>query len=354
MTTPMHSSKTKPPFTLTKIYLPIAIGIVVIVWLFVREFDMATFEGISLTWQNMGYIVLAFLLIFMRDVGLIWRFKKMADDQLTWQQAFRVHILSEFTSAITPSAVGGSGLVIFFLNREKISVSKSTTIMIANLFLDELFFILICPVIFLFVPLEEIFNSTTRFAHTLNTLFWMVYGLLVVWTSFLFLILFVKPNWVGSICYRLFGLPFLKRWQKNVHHFTQGLIEASETLKQKSFRFWLIAFVATALSWMARFLVVNALFMLFISVSSHLVIFARQVLLWIVMIASPTPGGSGFSEYAFKAYYNDLQLGVGSILVITLIWRVISYYLYLLVGTLMIPKWLSQWQTTPKAPKPTQ
>lgn len=331
-----------PAFNFAKIYLPIGIGIAVIAWLFAKEFDLNSFEGIKFTWKSVRYIIIAFLLIFVRDVGLIWRFKKMSDNQLSWRQAFRIHILSEFTSAITPSAVGGSGLVVFFLNREKITVSKSTTIMIANLFLDELFFVIICPILFFFVPLEYVFNSSTPFADTITSLFWIVYGILVFWTSFLFLILFVKPQWIGNLCYQIFKIPFLSRWQDKIVHFTDGLIEASEEVKKKSIRFWLVAFTATALSWMARFLVVNALFMIFISVGNHLVIFARQVLLWIVMIVSPTPGGSGFSEYAFKAYYNDLQLGTGPILIITLIWRIISYYLYLLVGTLVIPKWLTQ------------
>ena len=61
----------------------------------------------------------------------------------------------------------------------------------------------------------------------------------------------------------------------------------------------------------------------------EVITFGRQLLLWIVMVASPTPGGSGLSEFAFKEYYNDIALGSGPILIITVIWRIISYYLYL-------------------------
>jgi uncharacterized membrane protein YbhN (UPF0104 family) len=54
------------------------------------------------------------------------------------------------------------------------------------------------------------------------------------------------------------------------------------------------------------------------------------------------PGGSGLSEFAFKEYYNDIALGSGPILVITLIWRMISYYLYLFMGVFVLPKWISK------------
>ncbi len=138
----------------------------------------------------------------------------------------------------------------------------------------------------------------------------------------------------------LFRIPFFRRWQSKIDKFSYQLLDASADFKNKSFRFWTVTFAATVLSWSSRFLVVNALFMAFTTLGDHLVIFARQILLWLVMIASPTPGGSGLSEYAFKEYYSDIPLGSGPILVITLIWRVVSYYLYLLLGAIVIPRWI--------------
>lgn len=335
------SSSTKG-FSSKKVILPIIIGVGVTVWLFASELEVESFKHISFTWRSVGYIILAFLFIFGRDFGLIWRFKAMTDHKINWSQAFRVHILSEFTSAVTPTAIGGSSLVVLFLNKEGVSAAKSTTIMLANLFLDELFFILVCPVVFMIIPVNEVFNSSTIIAGTVETVFWIVYTIIFVWTSFLFVLVFFKPNWISKIVALLFKIPFLRRWQHKIDEFSHQLTEASADFKNKSFRFWFIAFVGTVLSWSSRFLVVNALFMAFTDLGNHLVIFARQILLWIVMVASPTPGGSGLSEYAFKEYYSDIPLGAGPILVITLIWRIISYYLYLILGVIVIPRWIER------------
>ena len=336
------SNKDSNSYNSKKIFLPIFIGVGVIVWLFVSEFEVESFKEISFTGQSILFILLGFFFIFGRDFGLIWRFKAMTDHQISWHQAFHIHVLSEFTSAVTPSAIGGSGLVVLFLNKEGISAAKSTTIMIANLLLDELFFILICPIIFLVLPIQDVFNSTSIISSTIETVFWVVYSIICLWATFLFVILFFKPDWISGIVGFLFKIPFLRRWRDQIGTFSSQLTYASADFRNKSIRFWLIAFGATVLTWSSRFLVVYALFMAFSNVGNHLVIFARQILLWVVMVASPTPGGSGLSEYAFKEYYNDISLGVGPILVITIIWRIISYYLYLFFGAIVIPRWLKK------------
>lgn len=335
-------SKTSEQFNSKKLILPVIIGLGVIAWLFASEFEVESFKNIHFTWQSYGFIILAFLFIFGRDFGLIWRFKTMTDHQISWYQAFHIHVLSEFTSAVTPSAIGGSGLVVLFLTKEGVSAAKSTTIMIANLLLDELFFILICPVLFLIIPIQDVFNSTSIISTTIETVFWIVYSLICIWALFLFIILFVKPVWISKIVTFLFKIPFLRRWQNKIDIYSKQLSEASVDFRNKSVRFWIVAFIATVLTWSSRFLVVNALFLAFTRASDQLIIFARQVLLWIVMVASPTPGGSGLTEYAFKEYYNDIPLGAGPILVITLIWRIISYYLYLLLGAIFIPRWINK------------
>lgn len=324
---------------ISKIYLPIFIGIGVIVWLFLREFDPDTFKHVRFNMGSIGFILLAFLFIFGRDFGLIWRFRQMTDKQLTWRQAFQVHVLSEFTSAVTPAAVGGSALVILFLNKEGVRIGKSTTIMISNLFLDELFFVLVCPVIFIVLPVHEVFDSGSILSVGIQYAFWGIYSVVTFWTLSLYVLLFHRPDLISRFANWVFQFKFLRRWEDKINKFSEQLLTASHENSKKPLKFWLKAFGTTSLSWISRFLVVNALFMAFTPISNHLLIFARQILLWFVMKITPTPGSSGVSEYAFKEYYSDINLGSGPILVITVIWRIISYYMYLIFGALILPKW---------------
>ena len=71
-------------------------------------------------------------------------------------------------------------------------------------------------------------------------------------------------------------------------------------------------------------------------------IFARQFVVWVILIVTPTPGGAGVSEWLFTTYYGDLISGEGMALVLALFWRIISYYSYLMVGACILPAWIRQ------------
>lgn len=97
---------------------------------------------------------------------------------------------------------------------------------------------------------------------------------------------------------------------------------------------------ATAFTWISRYLVVNALFWGFSPMASQAVVFARQFVVWTLLTVSPTPGGSGVSEWLFTNYYGDLLRDTSMALVIAVIWRIITYYIYLIIGAFSMPSWM--------------
>jgi len=338
-----ESKKPQKPYKIYQGLIPIIFGLIVIGWLFLSEFNPNVFSTFHFTFVSGLFIGLAFLLMLMRDFGMMWRFRFLTERELTWKQSFHINVLSEFTSAVTPALVGGSSLVVIFLIKEGINAGRSTTIMFVNLFLDELFFLVVCPVIFLFIPLSELFNSSSVIVSTFAVVFTGLYLTRLVWTSIMFIGIFKRPNWIRQILLTLFKLPILHRWYSNVDLLTNNLVQASTEIGKHSFWFWLKVFGMTLLTWSARFLVVNAVFMAFNPTHlNHLIVFARQLILWVFMVVSPTPGGSGVTEYAFKEYYSDVFSSASAIIFVTLVWRTISYYLYLLLGLIIIPNWISK------------
>jgi len=338
----LPTKKIAKPFKTYQVLIPVLLGLVVIGWLFLDEFNPDVFFSFDFTITSLLFILLAFLLMLVRDFGMMLRFRLLTDNNLSWKQAFHINVLSEFTTAVTPPAVGGSSLVVIFLIKEGINAGRSTTIMFVNLFLDELFFMLFCPLIFLFIPINELFNSSSVIVSTFGVIFSTLYVIRLFWISTLFIGTFKRPDWIRHILLTLFKLRILKRWYSNVDLLTNNLVQASIDIANRSYWFWIKAFGMTMLTWTARFLVVNAIFMAFVPISNHLVIFARQLILWMVMVVSPTPGGSGISEYAFKEYYSDIFYSTSAIIFVTLVWRIISYYLYLILGLIVIPNWITK------------
>lgn len=332
---------TVKPFKIVQLLLPVLLGLGAIAWLFMDEFDLSVFSGFRLTFSGVAFIALAFLLIILRDMARMGRFRLLAGRQLSWRQSFVVNVLSEFTSAVTPTVIGGSSLIVFFLTKEGVNAGRSAAIMLVNLLLDGLFFIVLCPVLFLIFPLQELFPPSSRIT-AFAWLFAGLYALQLVWLFILFFIIFMHPDSVKKMLIRLFKLPLIRRWKSKTVAVADNLVAASGEIKRCSFAFRVKLSVLTLLAWSARFLAVNAIFAALIPVNSHGVIFARQIILWIFMAVMPTPGGSGIGEFAFREYYGDICSSGSIVLLVTLVWRIVSHYLYLLLGMVVLPRWLQE------------
>lgn len=340
-------------FALWKVLLPVAIGLGVVVLMFLHD---AKGENLSEIWKQIHFTPVTVLCLFLavvcmgfRDVGLTWRFRALTDRKLSWKSAWTADMMCEFTNCITPSAVGGSSLGPVFLNAEGIEFGRATTLMLTTLFMDELFFVVSCPVIVLFTPASEIFNSGgADFTHGIKYTFWTVYSLITAWTFLLFLGIIWKPYWIQKVLGKIAGWRWLKKWKNNIIGLGSNMIATSKELQTKPFRFWLEVFCGTALAWTARYFVVNALFLGFLPNTDpyQWVILARQFVIWVVLMVSPTPGGAGLSEWLFSNYYGDLVTTAGMALILAVFWRLITYYLYLIIGVCVTPSWLKKYYAT--------
>ena len=314
------------------------IGLGVAAWLLARDYSSVDFGELSMGWRTWAGIAAALLFVAGRDFGLTWRFHTIASPSLNWRQSLRVDLMCAFTSAITPSAVGGSALAVFYLNAEGVKVGRGAALTLTTLFLDELFFVVFCPVIALTVPFESLFGPPGErgaFLQGIEIVFWIVYAGVVVYTALLYMGILWRPRLVGRGLQWLFSLRGLRRWRAKGESMATNMISTSEWIKGCPVRWWANVLGATVLSWFSRYLIVSALFWGFVPGCDGLLVFARQFVVWVVLMVSPTPGSSGISEWMFTEYYGDLIGDASLALVIALIWRAITYYLYLFVGVIM-------------------
>jgi uncharacterized protein (TIRG00374 family) len=350
-------SKLKPG----RIVIPILIGLAIVGWFIIKEINSDALSTLKFTWKSVFWLFVAWCCMIGRDLGYMIRIRVLTENDLTWRQAFRVIMLWEFTSAITPSTVGGTAVAVVFLHKEGISVGRSTAVVLATSFLDELYFVIMFPLILLIVGGDILF--TTSFAGTgtslLNNLVYVAiigYTLILAWVIFVGYGLFFNPDGIRKTLVYLFKLPVLRRWKGSAVKAGEDIVESSHELKRQPFSFWVKALTATFLSWTSRYWVVNAILVAFFAIHKHFLIFARQLVTWIMMIISPTPGGSGFAEVILGRYISDAipvdAAYVTSIaLAMAIIWRIISYYPYLIIGASIIPGWIHRKFIKPSAIK---
>lgn len=333
-----------------KIIFPVLIGIVGV---FVLFYFQTKNKNINFNVINFSYITVVFLLIatlfmILRDVGYIIRFKVLSENKVSWLQAFKVIMLWEFASAISPSAIGGTSVAVVFIHKEGVSIGKSAAIVMATSFLDELYFIIMFPLMILIVGPEMLFTIGETSGLTFENQFFYFaiigYSIKLAYNLFLTYGLFINPVVIKKTILAIFSIGFLRRWRNGARRVGLDIINNSKEFKRKPFSFWLKAGAATFLSWTARYWVVNAIFVaFFVMKKGHVLLFAKQLIMWIMMLVSPTPGGSGFSEYIFSEYLNDFMPHVAGIAIITaLVWRFFTYYPYLLAGVIISPRWIKE------------
>jgi len=329
-------------FSIWKILLPTVIGMGVIIYMLTREFNLEDLKQISVTSHTIFWIFIAFCFMLGRDIGFTIRYRYLTEKQLSWKQCIKVTLLAEFGTAVTPSSVGGSSMAVLFLAKENIPVGRSTAMVFVTLLLDEMFFVVTFPILLIFIPFHTLFSDQTALGTSVLALFTVAYIVKMLLCTLLIVGLFFKPQAIRWLIIKIFRLPFLRRWHKSAAKAGDDLIISSREIRGKSFSYWFPLIAATILSWCSRYLVVNAIFMAFFQVHDNLLIFARQFIMWVVMVISPTPGGSGFSEFIFKQYLSEFIPLAGVVPLVILLWRLLTYYNYLFVGALIVPRWIKK------------
>jgi glycosyltransferase 2 family protein len=352
----LQTKKILAHFRFRKIIIPVIIGLGVATYLLVSSFDREAFSNINWTSSSYFYLFMALMMMVARDLGYIIRIRILTDGQINWRRSFDVIMLWEFASAITPSIIGGSSIALYILNREGVSMGRTTAIVLITAFLDELFYIIMVPIMILIVGTHYLFTTEGEYVF-LNTrfgtqgIFMLGYIFILILTLIIIYGVFLNPRGTKMILLTIFRIPFLRKWRQKAAETGNEIIITSLELKAKPFSFWMKAFLATVFSWTGRFMVVNFLIMAFVTGGDQLLIYARQLVMWVILMISPTPGGSGVAEIAFSGFLGEF-IPPGLTPALGLMWRLISYYPYLFIGVIILPQWLRRVYVKKDKPNP--
>ncbi|MDD4394895.1 MAG: lysylphosphatidylglycerol synthase transmembrane domain-containing protein [Bacteroidales bacterium] len=335
--------KLKETFSFKRVIIPILIGIGFSVFsLMDNDFEFSYLRGIE---YSLLYILLALLMMLIRDAMYVWRLRILLEKQLSIMSSLQVILLWEFASSVSPSMVGGSAFALFFINAEGVKLGKSTAIVMITALLDELFYIFVVALILLFYG-TEVLQVQEILSINVTHLFFIGYGFIVALTTVILCAIFIFPQGFKKLLTAVFSLPFIRKWKEGAARTGDDIITTSIELKHKKPGYWIKSFTITAFSWTARFLVLNCLVLALnpemeFQFSQQVMIYAKQLVMWVILLISPTPGASGIAEAIFPAFFGgDFPANLQD--AVALLWRGISYYPYLFIGLIVLPIWLSK------------
>ncbi len=333
----------------SRIILPILIGLGVIIFLIYREFDIESLQAIDWRWQTAIFFTLAIVCAMARQFAYMWRIRILTDGELSWKKAFQIIAIWEFSSSVTPTMVGGTAVGLYMLTKEKFTLGRSTTIILSTIVVDSTFFITTTMFFWLIygncLIVPEFCNNTSYNFFTdsyWTTPFLAAFIFMTFYTTTFIYGLFVNPHTFKWWLNKMTSLSFTKRWNIAANKIGDDIILASDGIKKSKWTDWLQLYLSTALAWSTRFGVVMCLIFAIMKVSDVFLLYARQLVLYMILVLTPTPGGSGMAEFAFGHFYSDIILDTGLARVVGAFWRLLTYYPYLILGVFVLPVWVAR------------
>jgi uncharacterized protein (TIRG00374 family) len=318
-----------------KILLPTILGLGVICYLFWD--DLASVGDMHWSWNSVIAILVAAVLVVIRELAYTLRIKTLSMGKLSWGSSLNSVLLWEFASSVTPTVIGGSAFAVLILKREGLSVGRSLATVLVTVVMDELFYVISVPLVVICVGIDSFFPEF----NGVQTLFYTGYIITFVISVVILSALFISPVKTRAFVLRIFQLPLLNKLKSKAELWTEDWVIASDSLKGAPKKIWIISGGATIVSWSARFLTLNAILYAFIDVVPNGDIIARQLGMWIVLLLSPTPGASGIAEGAMPMFIEPVVC-ISAFGIVVLFWRFFTYYIYLIVGALILPRWLAR------------
>jgi len=321
------------------------LGIGVLLYLVWSSFEIEEFKKINWGGKVLLYTLIAIVLYVLRHLVLAYRLRILSNKFFNWSKSIELTFIWEFASAVSPTSLGGSAVSLFLLAQEKLSAAKTVTLVLYAVIMDSIFFIITLPILFFTLgpigirPEATSIDDLGRWwiAILLTYLAVVVYGTVFVAGIF-------RPKIFQKLI-RFFGrLPFLKRWQENIYKTADDMLVASKELRTQPLVWHLKILFSTFIIWVIRFAMVNFVILALTGLSitdwyDQYLIYSRSEMMHSITQFSPTPGGSGVTELLFGNFYSDyISKGISSI--VALIWRLITYYPYLIIGLIIVPNWI--------------
>lgn len=325
----------------SKVILPILIGVGVVVYLLLQQYDPTEFTKFQWTNWTFLWIGIALVLLVIRHFAYSNRLRVLSSKQFSWKKCIQLIFVWEFSSAVTPTSLGGSAVALFALAQEKIPAARTTSIVLYTLVLDTAFFIITLFFLYLIFGDYMVFPGDEVSGWRLS--FFLAYGFMASYGSLFFYGLFINPKPVGQLIKWISRRRLFKRLAPKADKMAEDFIIASKDMKSKKWSFHLEAFMSTATAWACRFLLVNCLVIGMVEnvpldFYTQSALYARLESMFVLVAFSPTPGGAGFVEILFKNFLEDFV--PHNAWIIASFWRLMTYYIYLLAGVIVVPYWI--------------
>jgi uncharacterized protein (TIRG00374 family) len=254
---------------------------------------------------------------------------RLTGAQLSISQGVRCHMMGTFSSVITPAGGGNALGMTWLLHHYGVALPRAVLVNVLVIVTDMSFFAWS-------VPLSVLWLAERGVQLPIENPLWWVAGFAVVAFSASLLLSF-RLHWLTAVV--RYGLHWrgllrwrrLAGWRKGVLAFLEQLEQASALFARTPRRVHVQLHALSALFWLVRFAVFNAAAVAVGLAAGQLELIAAHDIIHALAFLMPTPGASGYVEAAFGWLLSSLA-DPERLAATVILWRLVSYYLYFLIG----------------------
>lgn len=260
-------------------------------------------------------------------------FSSMRKLGMKFPYLLKITIIGTFFSAITPFATGGQPAQIVFMQKRGYKLGESTGVLVSRFLVYQLA-ITVVGTLAVFLAYPFIAKRVSNLALL------GVFGFLLNSAVLVFLLLFslnkkITTKLVKGILKFLKFIKIIKDVDASMNKALKELELFHDNMKQsmKSPGRFFLAFIFTLCQLLCLVSVPYFVGLALGLSNNYLEVISAQLILFLVVSMIPTPGATGVSEGGyvlfFKPFFAD-KIGAG-----LLMWRVLTYYLNIIVGGLL-------------------
>ncbi len=285
-------------------------------------------------WWLFGCLA-ALLLYWLMDALLLHDITKYMYKKEPLRQSIKVGLIGLYYCALTPSSSGGQPMQVVYMRRNKMPVGTATCIVCIKFVIYELS---LCSLYIAGMCLRGDYFYTRH-----NEAFWLaVLGFVINLAAVVFIILtIVNKRLVMKIGRGLISL--LKRMKivkdkeqtiENFEHTIDDYHTAAAYISKYKLRA-LGSFFISVLNLSFLFMIPYLVYLAFGHSGTNAIdFFTMQAMLFLAVSFVPLPGAAGASEGGFMLFFGPF-FGAATA-VAMLIWRFLTYYMMLIVGSLLV------------------
>ncbi len=279
---------------------------------------------------NPALLAAAILLLIIRILVGGLRLNFVSHGRLGFRKAIRGQFIWDFSSAITPSLIGGAPLAAPIIAKDsRLRLGKVTSFMLFAMLLDQIW--LAGAVIALLIASLQINVYPDSLGLVGSTLFTAFFVAIVAWTVLYGYATLVKPDVLQRIVRMVTSWPYLRHYRTQADAETEVLQARAAVFRSESLPFYVIGLFFTLVIWMCRYCSLVLIVWSVHGALPKLTFLFRTVAMMTGALIMPTPGGAGGIEGMYALFFNSL-MPRALVAPTLLFWRIAAYYLFIILG----------------------